>query len=403
VNHLTDDELVLHYYDEDGPDLVRAERHLETCVDCARAYEGLARTLRAVTPPDVVEAPDDTIAIRRMLLERAGDRESALMASVHAWLTEPRAIALAWLVPVLYPWAAPAIFAGARSGEPLVRGVLVMLALLWACAGPAVAVLVMNGADDRFDRLSSRVRMLGAILATISPSLFMVVARGGRRLDWWYGAIAATTILAVLPWPSPSGSTPRLRRLHRLSSALLGVFILGHIVNQSLGFVSVPSYAAMRGVMQLASEQSVSYVVIVTMVVTQILTGAAIGVEESAGGRGCQASAGRVRLVSGGVPVRPRVQPVPPGAAAAGRASGAGAHAAAVAGNSHVGGLAAVLPARGVGVPAARRTICPARGARVVRGIVCPALVIRRCGGWGDGRRDRRPVVMWNSHSSIEV
>jgi len=279
VNHLTDDELVLHYYDEDGPDLVRVERHLTTCVDCTRAYEGLARTLRAVTPPDVVEAPDDTIAIRRMLLERAGARESALMARVHAWLTEPRAIALAWLVPVLYPWAVPAIFAGARSGEPLVRGVLVMLALLGTCAGPAVAVLVMNGAGDRFDRLSSRVRVLGAILATISPSLFMVVARGGQRLDWWYGAIAATTLLAVLPWPSPSGSTPRLRRLHRLSSALLGVFILGHIVNQSLGFVSVPSYAAMRGVMQLVSEQSVSYVLIIAMVALQIFTGAAMGLK----------------------------------------------------------------------------------------------------------------------------
>jgi succinate dehydrogenase/fumarate reductase cytochrome b subunit len=295
MNHLTDDELVLHYYEEDGPDLVRAERHLETCVDCARAYEGLARTLRAVTPPDVVEAPDDTIAIRRMLLERAGDRESALMARVHAWLTEPRAIALAWLVPVLYPWAAPAIFAGARSGEPLVRGVLVMLALLWACAGPAVAVLVMNGADDRFDRLFSRMRVLGAILATISPSLFMVVARGGRRLDWWYGAIAASAILALVPWPSPSASTPRLRRLHRLSSALLGVFILGHIVNQSLGFVSVPSYAAMRGVMQLASEQSVSYVVIVTMVVMQILTGAAMGLKRLPSG----AVARHLQAVSG--------------------------------------------------------------------------------------------------------
>ena len=279
MNHLTDDELVLHYYDEDGPDLVWAARHLETCVDCARAYEGLARTLRAVTPPDVVEAPDDTIAIRRML-ERAGDRESALMARVHVWLTEPRAIALAWLVPVLYPWAAPAIFAGARSGEPLVRGVLVMLALLWACAGPAVAVLAMNGADDRFDRLSSRVRVLGAILATICPSLFMVVARGGQRLDWWYGAIAATTILAVLPWPAAAGSTPRLRRLHRLSSALLGLFILGHIVNQSVAFVSVPSYAAMRGVMRLASQQSVSYVAIVAMVVLQILTGAAMGLKK---------------------------------------------------------------------------------------------------------------------------
>ena len=295
MNHLTDDELVLHFYDEDGPDLVRAERHLETCVDCARAYEGLARTLRAVTPPDVIEAPDDTIAIRRMLLERGGDRESALMTRVHAWLTELRAIALAWLVPVLYPWAAPAIFAGARSGDPLVRGVLVVLALFWACVGPAVAVLVMNAADDRFDRLLSRVRVLGAILATISPSLFMLVARGGRRLDWWYGAIAAIAILALVPWPSPGGSTPRPRRLHRLSSALLGVFILGHIVNQSLGFVSVPSYAAMRGVMQLASEQSVSYLVIVTMVVMQIVTGAAMALNRLPTG----AVARHLQVVSG--------------------------------------------------------------------------------------------------------
>jgi hypothetical protein len=284
VNHLTDDELVLHYYDEDGPDLVKAERHLETCVDCARAYEGLARTLRAVTPPDVIEAPDDTIAIRRMLLARAGDRESTLILRVHTWLTEPRAIALAWLVPVLYPWAVPAIFAGARSGEPLVRGVLVMLALLWACAGPAVAVLVMNGADDRFDRVFSRMRVLGAILATISPSLFMVVARGGQRLDWWYGAIAASAILALVRWPSPSGSTPRLRRLHRLSSVLLGAFILGHIVNQSVAFVSVPSYAAMRGVMRLVSQQSISYVAIVAMVLLQILTGAAMGLKNATTG-----------------------------------------------------------------------------------------------------------------------
>lgn len=295
MNHLTDDELVLHYYDEDGPDLVRAQRHLETCVDCARAYEGLARTLRAVAPPDVVEAPDDTIAIRRLLLERARDRESALLARVDTWLTEPRAIALAWLVPVLYPWAVAAIFAGARSEEPLVRGGLVVPALLWACAGPALAVLVMNGADERFDRLSSRVRVLGAILATLSPPLFMVVAGGGARLDWWYGAIAASAILALVPWPAPSGSTPRLRRLHRLSSVLLGVFILGHIVNQSLAFVSVPSYAAMRGVMQLASKQSVSYAVIVAMVAMQMLTGAGMGLKRQPAG----AVARNLQAVSG--------------------------------------------------------------------------------------------------------
>ena len=279
MNHLTEDELVLHYYDEDGPELVRAERHLETCVDCARAYEGLARTLRAVTPPDVVEAPDDTIAIRRLLLERARERDSLVLARAQAWLTEPRAIALAWLVPVLYPLVVPAIFAGSRSEDALARGVLVVLALLLACAGPAVAVLVLREGPPAGGPHADRLRVVGSVMATITPSLFMLVARGGRRLDWWYAAIAAAALLALVPWPAPAGSTPRLKRMHRLASVLLGLFILGHIVNQSVGFVSVPSYAAMRGVMQLASEQSVSYVLIIAMVALQIFTGAAMGLK----------------------------------------------------------------------------------------------------------------------------
>jgi succinate dehydrogenase/fumarate reductase cytochrome b subunit len=287
VNHLTDDELVLHFYDEDGPDIVRVERHLGMCVACARTFEGLARTLRAVTPPAIVEAPDDTIAIRQLLLERARERESSVLARMQAWLTEPRAIALAWLVPVLYPLALPAIFAGSRSEDALVRGVLVVLALLWACAGPAVAVVALKDGPPEGGRgpYEGRPRVLGAVLATITPALFMVVARGGQRpdggqrLDWWYAAIAGSALLALVPWPAPAGSTPRLKRLHRLTSVLLGLFILGHVVNQSIGFVSVPSYAAMRGVMQLASEQSVSYVLIIAMAALQIFTGAAMGLK----------------------------------------------------------------------------------------------------------------------------
>jgi succinate dehydrogenase/fumarate reductase cytochrome b subunit len=278
VSHLTDDELVLHFYDEDGADIVRVERHLETCVDCARTYEGLAGTLRAVTPPAIVEAPDDTAAIRRLLLARTRQRDSSVLARAQAWLTEPRAIALAWLVPVLYPLVVPAIFAGSRSEDALARGVLVVLALLLACAGPAVAVLVLRESPAGGPH-ANRLRVLGSVMATITPSLFMLVARGGRRLDWWYAAIAAAALLALVPWPAPAGSTPRLKRMHRMASVLLGLFILGHIVNQSVGFVSVPSYAAMRGVMQLASEQSVSYVLIVAMVALQIFTGAAMGLK----------------------------------------------------------------------------------------------------------------------------
>ena len=41
MNHLGDDELVLHYYGEDGPRIVAAESHLRSCAQCAGAYEAL--------------------------------------------------------------------------------------------------------------------------------------------------------------------------------------------------------------------------------------------------------------------------------------------------------------------------------------------------------------------------
>ena len=266
VSHLTDDDLVLHYYGEGGPEMVTAARHLEGCGDCARAYEALARTLGAVKPPEFVEVPDDTQAIRQLLRREV---------RTHSWLTEPRAIAIAWLVPLLYPWALPAFFASAQlAGEQVPAIALSVLALLWACAGPIIALAVLHGIVDRFDRVLTRLRVLGALMATVSPSLFLLIARGEDRLPKWYAAIAITAVLALVPWPNISGRTRRLQFVHRFSAAVLGVFILGHVLNQSLAFVSVPSYAGMRSVMRLATQQSISYVVILAAVAIQIVTGA---------------------------------------------------------------------------------------------------------------------------------
>jgi succinate dehydrogenase/fumarate reductase cytochrome b subunit len=287
VSHLKDDDLVLHYYGEGGPEMLTAGRHLEACSDCARAYETLARTLGAVKPPEFVEVPNDTQALRQLLREQV---------RAHTWLTEPRAIALAWLVPLLYPWALPAFFASAQlAGAPVPAVALSVLALLWACAGPVVALAVLHGNVDRFDRVLTRLRVLGALMATVSPPLFILIARGGERLPTWYGAIAVTAVLALVPWPNVSGRTRRLQFVHRFSAAVLGVFILGHIVNQSLAFVSIPSYAGMRSVMRLATQQSISYVVILTAVAIQIVTGATMALKNV----GASAFARNLQAVSG--------------------------------------------------------------------------------------------------------
>jgi hypothetical protein len=286
VSHLTEDDLVLHYYGEDGPVMVTAARHLETCAECARAYEVLARTLAAVTPPEFFQVPDDTQALRELLREQV---------RAQRWLTEPRAIALAWLVPVLYPWSLPAIFAsGQLSADQAARVALSVLALLWACGGPVIAAVVLHGTVDRFDRVLTRLRVLGALMATISPPLFMLL-RGNQGLSWWYGALVLSAAFAVVPWPNLVGSPSRLRAVHRFSALVLGVFILGHIVNQSVAFVSVESYAAMRSVMRLASKQSISYTVIVAAVAMQIVSGAAMGLKRV----GTGALARNLQAVSG--------------------------------------------------------------------------------------------------------
>jgi succinate dehydrogenase/fumarate reductase cytochrome b subunit len=86
-----------------------------------------------------------------------------------------------------------------------------------------------------------------------------------------------------------------MKTIHRLSALLLGVFLLGHVVNQAIAFFSVSSYAAMRSVMRLASQQSISYTVIVSAAAIQMVTGAAMGMKKVRGG----AVARNLQAVSG--------------------------------------------------------------------------------------------------------
>jgi len=58
-NHLTEDELILHYYGEtDRDDASRVAAHLASCVECQGANEKLARVMAMVDSASPVEAPD---------------------------------------------------------------------------------------------------------------------------------------------------------------------------------------------------------------------------------------------------------------------------------------------------------------------------------------------------------
>jgi hypothetical protein len=54
MNHLTEEQLVLHYYGEEG-DTLAAERHLDDCHDCREIYTSLQRVLNVVDSLPVPE------------------------------------------------------------------------------------------------------------------------------------------------------------------------------------------------------------------------------------------------------------------------------------------------------------------------------------------------------------
>jgi succinate dehydrogenase/fumarate reductase cytochrome b subunit len=276
VTHLTEDDLVLLYYGEGGTRLVGAERHLQACAPCARAYESLAHTLTAVTPPDVVEAPDDLAELRALL------RGPSAPASPPS---EAGAIALVWLAALVYPFSFQALYGSGRVAQDHAAGtLLVTLAAVWACAGPFLATFALNRLTlGGFQRASTRLLVLGALMAAISPSAYLLVSRADTSLSLnlglgsWAGALALSTVFASFRWPSLSYSTARFQSVHRISALVLTVFVLGHVVNQALAFVSVPAYDAMRSVMRVASRDPVMYTVIVAAVALQMATGAAMG------------------------------------------------------------------------------------------------------------------------------
>jgi hypothetical protein len=57
--HLSEEELILHYYGEKEGDTLAAEQHLEACSECRAVYGGLQRVLNIVdTMPVPERAPD---------------------------------------------------------------------------------------------------------------------------------------------------------------------------------------------------------------------------------------------------------------------------------------------------------------------------------------------------------
>jgi len=102
MNHLSEEELVLHYYSEEG-DSLATERHLDECEECRALYGSLQRVLNVVdTLPVPVRGPEyGTQVWRRIEKQLPARRRLWLLPSPWRWAGMAAALASLLVVAFL--------------------------------------------------------------------------------------------------------------------------------------------------------------------------------------------------------------------------------------------------------------------------------------------------------------
>jgi len=88
TNHLSEEELILHYYGETArPDQPRVEEHLASCDDCQSAHAQLGRVLHLV---ETTPMPDAPAGFERTVWARLEPQLDANKGGWRAWIATPQ-------------------------------------------------------------------------------------------------------------------------------------------------------------------------------------------------------------------------------------------------------------------------------------------------------------------------
>ena len=123
-NHVTDDDLILHFYGEANTEAPRIDAHLSECADCRENWTALQQTLQMVDSCEVPEAPEGF--------------ERVMWARIQPSLPSPKAAKAYWWSPRV--WAPIA-------GLAAVITVAFVSGRLWHTAVPGAAPITTK--DDQ--------------------------------------------------------------------------------------------------------------------------------------------------------------------------------------------------------------------------------------------------------------
>ena len=107
MNHLSEEQLILHYYGEEE-DALSAERHLGECEDCRALYGSLQRTLNVV---DSLPVPEPGAEYAERVWKRIEHR-----------LPARRGVGWVWALPAVWRWAAAGAAFAALLGAAFLAG-----------------------------------------------------------------------------------------------------------------------------------------------------------------------------------------------------------------------------------------------------------------------------------------
>ena len=104
MNHLSEEQLILHYYGEEGSEALTAEQHLDECEDCRGVYTSLQRVLNVVDSLPVPECgPEYGAQVwKRISHQLPAGRRRRLSLPVFAWRWAAAGAAFASLLVVAF-------------------------------------------------------------------------------------------------------------------------------------------------------------------------------------------------------------------------------------------------------------------------------------------------------------
>ena len=128
--HLTEDDLILHYYGEDQTTEAGVTQHLDACADCGAAWQQLRRVMEAI---DAAPVPEPSPSFERNVwarlegelfpveFSRSGDRENSTGKSSgwRAWFIGPRLALAGGLAAVILVVGALRMSTTVEPGETM--------------------------------------------------------------------------------------------------------------------------------------------------------------------------------------------------------------------------------------------------------------------------------------------